>query len=158
MKKRTVATKTLKPQQPEFPVDPIVEEFRKIPTVEEMVNQWSPFLHQQSYRTWMRLPVQMKVWLDPEDLYQEAYMEAYRAYYAWDRSRSGYSTVMFRFVKNRLSSLATHWMCQKRNCSGQVPLFTRNEENQEVCVLDREQFQPVDLLPIDPVLAFLGET
>jgi len=134
--------------------DPVEHAFTQnsVKTREEHLSQWETFLRNEAYRCWNRLPVSLRVWIDPEDLYQEAYMEALRAFAQWDPTISGFSTVMYRFVKNHLASLVIHWACKKRAPLGQIPLIWIDFEGNEVNVVDQETLYRKYDISVDPVL------
>lgn len=54
------------------------------------------------------------MWIDVEDLYQEALCEAVRCHAIWDPARSSYFTFAYRSVHNRMRTLVQHFCCQKR--------------------------------------------
>ena len=112
---------------------------------EEYVHQWERYLHKASYRVWQRLPNQIKMWMDAEDLYQEAYAEALACYDRWDPTIAGYSTYMCRGVQLRLSRIAAYWQQKKRFPNQEV----------EVAVLEYEGYnQPHGLT--DAVVGWLA--
>ena len=83
-------------------------------TREDYVRQYDRLLHKKAWVTWCHLPAPLKVWIEPQDLYQEACLEAIRCFDAYDPSRASFSTFVYIAVQNRLNSIVGYWTCQKR--------------------------------------------
>ncbi len=110
------------------------------------INKIKRLLWQKSWRAWKRLPPQVKTWIDPEDLYQEARMEAVVAFSKWTPDRGQFITFAYVAVDNRLSTYVGYWSAQKRRQGVSVELEVVDWEKFEVCT---------DML-VDAVIQFMA--
>lgn len=89
-----------------------------------------------SWAAHKRLPREVRQWMDLEDVYQEAAVEALRSLTKWSQSRGTSQTTYTQYlVQNRLSSLVTYWSAKKRTGLNIVS-ETKIEKEQERVTLD----------------------
>jgi len=97
------------------------------------VAQFERLLYQKAWNSWRKLPPTVKIWMDPEDLYQELYGEALRCFARWDPKRKDgatFSTYVYRCLDNYLISFAARWNTKKRLPAFQVELSVADREVQ----------------------------
>ena len=129
-----------KKRKSEIP-DPIFDLIGE-PYIEKIV----PWLWKKAFQTYHRLPLGHRFWIEPEDLFQEAYMEAIRCFRIWDSERNiQFITFVYRAIDNKMNSLLTHWGAKKRSPGIPVELDKVDPEFQE---LESD-------IPIDAVLQLL---
>ena len=121
--------------------DPIIDLIGD-PYIEKII----PLLWKKAFQTYRRLPLGHRFWIEPEDLFQEAYMEAIRCFRIWDSQRDiQFITFVYRAIDNKMNSLLTYWGAKKRSPGIPVDLDMVNPEFQE----------SVSDVPIDVVLQLL---
>ena len=104
------------------------------PYIEKII----PLLWKKAWATHRRLPLGHRFWIEPEDLFQEAYMEALRCFRLWDSKRDiKFITFVYRAVDNKMNSLLTYWGSKKR--SPGIPF--------ELDALGSDRFSNVEKLP-----------
>lgn len=144
-------------------LDAVVQlfEINPIPNREAVVRQFDQLYRKKSWEAWRRLPRSIQIFLEPDDLYQEAVLEAVRCYEKWDPTIATFSTFVYTAVSNRLSSIVGFWKTQKRVPTIQISLMSYIEnEEQETNVVDRECFRfrrgGFDLT-VDPIMKLIAE-
>ena len=76
--------------------------------------------------SWQRLPTALQIWVDPEDLYQEAVCELCVRADRWDGSKSRFTTFAYMVMTNALHRFTERWMAQKRG--GGLPVHRDLED------------------------------
>lgn len=135
---------------PKFEDDVFIRQFHLDPAERlKTVQQFDRLYHKFAWDVYKRLPFQIKLWVEVDDLYQEAYMEALRLYELWKPKEDGgtlFSTFVYRGVLNHLNSLVKSWTYQKRFPSVVVELEVLDWEGMGTAPESRDAF----------VLAFEG--
>lgn len=99
---------------------------------EQAIEQLEPLLYKKAYYTWQRLPISVRFWVDPEDLYQEAKIVALRCYLHWDPERAKFSTLVFTAVDNRMNTIVGWWRSRKHFSGIRVELDVVDLEDRRV--------------------------
>lgn len=116
----------------------------------DAIQKLDRLLWKLSWKAWRRLPPRLQSWIEPEDFYQEARLEAFLAYDSWDPERGAFITLAYRSVQNRLNSLLGFWTCGKRFANIYVDVEAIDKESEQAV----GQFEPL----IDSVIQMLAET
>lgn len=94
--------------KPPDPIWDLIGEFQ--------IEQIIPLLWKKALATHKRLPLGHHIWIEPEDLFQEAYAEAIRCFRLWDSKRDiKFITFVYRTIDNKMNSLLTYWGAKKRS-------------------------------------------
>jgi len=81
----------------------------------QFLKQYSGAIWQQVWRSWSRLPQQAQGWMDMDDLYQEACLEAVRAYSHYDPNRKTLlSTFLIGSIRFHLANVSSAMRTKKR--------------------------------------------
>ena len=131
----------------------IVQQRFPAATIEDRLRQFDRLCHQKAFQAWKRLPVASKLWVDPEDLYQEACLEVHKCFTQWDVDKASLSTFVYIVVENRMKDLVL-FLSREKRCA-QYPVGLEIVDLQPVCW----DITPVSKQSIDPIVEFaLGRT
>lgn len=81
-------------------------------------------LWKKAWETWKRLPPNVQIWMDPDDLHMEAVIVALGCFESWRPSQAKFISYVFTSVDNRLNTLISFWLRRKRQSGITVEVET----------------------------------
>lgn len=76
----------------------------------------------KAWQAWKRLPPSAKIWVDVDDLYQEAVLEVIAKSEKYNPSAGAWTTYVWTVVHNRLSNSVKYYSSAGRSRAELVPL------------------------------------
>lgn len=93
-------------------------------------------LWQLAWTSWRTLPKQIKLWIDPEDLYQETRLHTYKILDQWNPSKGAQTTFIQTSVRNRLINVVEGLKARKRYRAEIEWTTLKNVDREKIVFLD----------------------